>query len=206
MMIAVLPFIPESPVWYMRKDNSDKASKALAKINRSQKDYDSTTDLSRLATAISIERANAAKSTWRSLLTDQIERRKLLFSCGAMVAQQINGIQFFYSYGVVFAQSIGMDDPFTISLITNILQVVAVLASVLLGNTVPRRTNLLVTTIMMFVAFIIIGGFGTVEPLSNGYATAIVIFSYVIICAFNFGHGPVCNLLPPSRFHYLLTI
>lgn len=56
-----------------------------------------------------------------------------------MFAQQINGIQFFYSYGVVFAESIGVAQPFTISVITNVLQVVAVLVSVLLGNRIGRR-------------------------------------------------------------------
>jgi len=30
-----------------------------------------------------------------------------------------------------------------------------------------------------------------VKPLANGYAIAIVVFSYVVICAFNFGHGPL---------------
>ncbi|KAF7195436.1 Hexose transporter 2 [Pseudocercospora fuligena] len=191
MMIVCLPFMPESPMWLMRKERKDQASISLVKINRSRTRYSPDADVHAMQVAVEIERANAAESSWLSLLRDPIERRKLLFSCGAMVAQQINGIQFFYSYGVVFAQSIGMDQPFTISLITNVLQVVSVFASVLLGNRVPRRSNLLVTTGMMLVAFIVIGGFGTVHPLTNGFATAIVVFSYVIICAFNFGWGPL---------------
>lgn len=51
--------------------------------------------------------------------------------------------------------------------------------------------NLLVTTVMMFCAFLVIGGLGTHKVLPNGYATAIVIFSYIIICASNFGLGPL---------------
>ncbi|KAN0092137.1 general substrate transporter [Hyaloscypha variabilis] len=137
------------------------------------------------------KREQEAQSTWSSLLRDPIERRKLTFACGAMVAQQINGIQFFYSYGVVFAQSIGIAQPFTISLITNVLQVIACLAAVLLGNKVPRRINLIVTTIMMFCAFLVVGGLGTHKVLSNGFSVTIVVFSYIIICAFNFGLGPL---------------
>ena len=191
LMLAGLPIIPESPAWYMSKDRNEGAEAALRKINRSKAEYDPSEDLKILREAVETEREQEAASTWSSLLRDPIERRKLIFSCGAMLAQQINGIQFFYSYGVVFAQSIGIAQPFTISLITNILQVIACSAAVLLGNKVPRRTNLIITTIMMFCAFLVVGGLGTHKVLSNGFSVTIVVFSYIIICAFNFGHGPL---------------
>jgi hypothetical protein len=140
---------------------------------------------------VETERLRSAESSWSSLFKDPIERRKLIYSCGAMVAQQINGIQFFYSYGVVFAQSIGIKQAFTISVITNTLQVVAVGVSVVLGNKVPRRINLLVTTIMMFISFIIIGGLGAGPYTRTSFSTTIVVISYIIIVAFNFGHGPL---------------
>lgn len=102
---------------------------------------------------------------------DPIERRKVIYSAGAMIAQQINGIQFFYSYGVVFAQSIGMAQPFTISLITNILQVVAVAVSVLLGNKTPRRQNLWYTTLGLFASYIIVGGLGTTRDSAGNFSS-----------------------------------
>lgn len=189
-MIISLPFIPESPIWYMRKGREQHAEKALRKINKaSGLVYDPAEDMRVIHLAVQRERANNAESTWISLFREPAERRKLLYSCGAMVAQQMNGIQFFYSYGVVFAQSIGIKQAFTISLITNVLQLVAVAASVGLGNRVPRRGNLLITTIMMWCAFILIGGLGTQNPLPRGFSIGIVVVSYVIICAFNFGHG-----------------
>jgi len=179
-MLVLLPFIPESPIWYLRKGRGEDAIQAIRKVHKSEgPEYDHTEDLNVLHLAVERERANEATSSWSSLFKDPIERRKLLYSCGAMVAQQINGIQFFYSYGVIFAQSIGISQPFTISLITNVLQVVAVLVSVVLGNKVPRRANLLITTIMMWCAFIIIGGIGTMKPLPNGAAVGIVVVSYI---------------------------
>ena len=191
LMLVGLPFIPESPVWYIRRGKPEKARKALIKINRSQPEYTPEDDIAAFTHMVDTERLRAASSSWVSLLKDPIERRKLIYSCGAMVAQQINGIQFFYSYGVVFAQSIGIKQAFTISLITNILQVIAVGVSVLLGNKVPRRANLLVTTIMMLLAYIIIGGLGAGPYTKTSYSTAIVVISYIIIVAFNFGHGPL---------------
>ncbi|KAL1969237.1 hypothetical protein VTN77DRAFT_491 [Rasamsonia byssochlamydoides] len=192
LMLLGLLVIPESPTWYMNKGRRADAGRALRSIHRSNPSYDPATDLIRLDEAVQREREshNAGASSWAVLLKDPIERRKLVYSCGSMCAQQINGIVFFYSYGVIFAQSIGLSQAFTISLITNVLQVFAVGASVLLGNKVRRRTNLLVTTGMMFWAYIIIGGIAT-RPITTGPAIAIVIISYVVIVAFNFGLGPL---------------
>ncbi|TVY40752.1 putative glucose transporter [Lachnellula occidentalis] len=186
-----LPFLAESPVWLMRKGRTEKAERSLRKIHKSTNNYEATMDMNILEDEVAREMAAEANSTWASLIRDPIERRKVISACGAMISQQINSIQFFYSYGLVFAQSIGISQPFTISLITNLLQVVAVAVSVALGNKVPRRMNLLVTTIMMFCAFIIVGGFGTRKELTTGFSTAIVVFSYIVIIAFNFGLGPL---------------
>lgn len=111
MMIVCLPFTPESPLWFARKGRVNDASRALQRINHSQPGYTPQDDLELVAKAVRTERATASESTWMSLIREPIERRKLIFSCGAMIAQQINGIQFFYSYGVVFAQSIGISQP-----------------------------------------------------------------------------------------------
>ena len=191
LMIVGLIFLPESPVWYIRKGRLESARKALVKVNRSMPNYTPEDDLASLTHMVETERIRSAESSWISLIKDPIERRKLIYSCGAMVAQQINGIQFFYSYGVVFAQSIGIKQAFTISLITNTLQVIAVGVSVILGNKVPRRKNLLVTTVMMLMAYIIIGGLGAGPYTKTSYSTTIVVISYIIIVAFNFGHGPL---------------
>lgn len=75
-----------------------------------------------------------------------------------MFSQQICGILFFYVYGVVFVQAIGLGDPFLVQLITNIVQIFAVGASIITANRVRRRINLMITNFMMLVAFIIISG------------------------------------------------
>ncbi|KAL1864272.1 hypothetical protein VTK73DRAFT_6003 [Phialemonium thermophilum] len=191
LMIMLLPFTPESPTWYVMKGRESDARTALEKINRSSAAYDPAYDLQVLQDAVRLEQEAEAESSWSSLFKDPIERRKLVYSCGAMVAQQINGIQFFYSYGVIFAQSLGIKEAFTISLITNVLQVVSVAISVLLGNKISRRWNLLVCSLGLFGALLVVGGLGTLRHFSSGVSAAIVVFSYVVIVCFNFSLGPL---------------
>lgn len=84
-----------------------------------------------------------------------------------------------------------MSNPFLVSLITMILQIFAVAAAVLTGNILRRRTNLLVSTGMIFLAYLVVGGIGSQSTLNTASKYLIVVFSYVVICAYNFGQGPV---------------
>lgn len=191
ILFALLPFIPESPLWLLYKGDETKAIQALERINKSQPGYSVDRDLALYHESLTQEQAGQEGSSWASLVIDPIERRKTLYSAGAMFSQQVNGILFFYAYGVIFAQAIGISQPFTISLITNILQIFAVGASIALGKKVARRKNLFITTGMMFIAFIVVGGIGTMRPLNTAGQYVIVIFSYIIVVAFNFGLGPL---------------
>lgn len=181
MMFIGLPFIPESPVWYVLKGRSTEAEESLRKIHKSEPNYEPTADMQIMEETRRTELQHAEESSWKSLIVDPIERRKVLYSCGAMFSQQICGILFFYVYGVVFAQAIGIDDPFLIQLITNILQIFAVGASVLTGNKVRRRINLMVTNCMMLCAFLVIGGIGTQGTMTRSSQYVIVVFSYFVI-------------------------
>lgn len=190
ILLGLLPFIPESPFWLLAKGKDNRAANALRRINRNVSNYSPDEDMASHQENLDRERARSNESTWASLWTDRIERRKTVYACGAMFSQQINGILFFYVYGVVFAQAIGISQPFLITLITNILQIFAVGASVVFQHKMKRRLNLLVTTGMMVFAFIVIGGIGT-KPLTTASQYVIVVFSYVIIVAFNVGLGPL---------------
>lgn len=181
IMFAGLPFIPESPLWYILKGRNTDAENSLRRIHHDQSDYNPASDIQALEETKRVEEQHAEESSWKALLIDPIERRKLLYSCGAMVSSQVCGILFFYVYGVVFAQAIGIKDPFLIQLITNILQIFAVGASVITGNKIRRRINLFITNSMMLVAFIVIGGIGTQGSPTTAAQYVIVIFSYFVI-------------------------
>ncbi|KAE8329813.1 general substrate transporter [Aspergillus sergii] len=190
IMFALLPFIPESPIWYIFHNRQSEAEETFRKINRCHPAYDPTADMAQANNARLVEEQHAESSSWRSLVIDPVERRKVLFSAGAMFSQQVCGILFFYVYGVVFVQTIGVQDPFLVQIVINVVQIVAVGASVVTVNRARRRINLMVTNCMMLVAFVVIGAIGT-RPLTTATEYVIVVFSFFVVIGFNFGLGPL---------------
>lgn len=68
IMLVCLPFIPETPIWLMRKGRPERAEHSLRRINRGEKAYDPSGDMEVLRLAVEKERIEAAESTWTSLV------------------------------------------------------------------------------------------------------------------------------------------
>lgn len=185
-------FVPESPRWLLRKGKTDRAAKALQLLHRDDRTYDANADMLLMQKDIDREVELEAQSSWLQLLTDPIERRKVVYSAGALVAQQINGIQWFYYFGTVFSKAIGLSDPFMMTLIVFIIQVFVVLAAVLCANRLPRRPLLMITTGIMTVSIFVVGCLGIPgNDVSETIGKVIISFVIIEIVAFNFAWGPL---------------
>lgn len=207
IVLLGLYWVPESPRWLMRKGKPEQTAVALRYLHRDEKDYDPKPLMDTIQADLDREaEVEAESSGWMELITDPVERRKVIYSAGALVAQQVNGIQWFYYFGTVFSKAIGLSDPFLMTLIVFIIQVFVVLAAVLLANKLPRRPLLMITTGIMLVSIFVVGCLGI--P-GNNPSTAIgkVIISFVIIeiAAFNFAWGPLGWTIVSEYSNLILT-
>lgn len=192
IVLGFLYFVPESPRWLFRKGRPDQAKKNLESLHREDPNFNSSGAIATMQEDIDREAEIDAESSWLQLLTDPVERRKVIFSAGALIAQQINGIQWFYYFGTVFSKDIGLSDPFLMTLIVFIIQVLVVLAAVLLANRLPRRPLLLITTGIMTLSIFVVGCLGIPgESPSSTIGKVIISFVIIEIVAFNFAWGPL---------------
>lgn len=152
-VIALVAWVPESLRWFLRKGRLDNAASSLRLLYHDDKDYNPMPAIKAMQDDVDEEILSKRESAWIQLLTDPTERRKVTYSAGALVAQQINGIQWFYYLGTVFSKAIGLSGPFFTALIVFIIQEFVVLAAVLLANKLPRRPLLLITTDIMTMSF-----------------------------------------------------
>jgi MFS family permease len=192
LVIAFIYWVPESPRWLMRRSKQSRCEAALVLLYKDDKTYNPHADMITIESSLAAEAEQQSQSRWMDLITDPIERRKVIYSAGALIAQQVNGIQWFYYFGTVFSQAIGLEDPFLMSIIVFTIQVVTVFVAVLCANKIPRRPLLLATTLMMMISIFIVGCLGIPGGEVSGTSGKVIIsFVIIEITAFNFAWGPL---------------
>ncbi|KAB8245959.1 hypothetical protein BDV35DRAFT_355170 [Aspergillus flavus] len=88
--------------------------------------------------------------------------------------------------------TVGLSDPFLMTLSVFIIQVVVVLCVVFCANKLPRRPLLLITTGIMGVSIFVVGCLGIPGgEVSHTFGKVIISFVIIEITAFNFAWGPL---------------
>jgi hypothetical protein len=63
LMLILLPFVPESPVWFVYKEKHEKAEQILRKINRSTPGYDPAEDIQTIDHQVEMEKEMETESS-----------------------------------------------------------------------------------------------------------------------------------------------
>ncbi|KAK7042492.1 general substrate transporter [Favolaschia claudopus] len=168
-------FLPESPRFWARKGDIEKATVALATVRDQPRDSDYVQDeLAEIIANLEFERAHIPSSgyvsSWLacfkgSLFDGSSNVRRTIVGTGLQCAQQFTGINFIFYFGTSFFQTLGtIDNPFLIALITTLVNVLSTPISFYIIEKYGRRRILLIGGTSMVICQFIVAIVGTAAP------------------------------------------
>lgn len=200
-----LALLPDSPRFFVKKGKLDKAAKALARVRGQPVDSDFIQDelaeiIANHEYEMSIIPQTSYLGSWMACFEGKISQpssniRRTVLGILMQMMQQLTGINFIFYFGTVFFQQLGtISNPFLISLVTTLVNVLSTPFSFVMVEKIGRRTILIWGAAFMVVFQFIVGIIGATAGKAsehNQNATrAMIAFICLNIAAFATTWGP----------------
>jgi sugar porter (SP) family MFS transporter len=186
-------FLPESPRWYVKREQLDKAAAALARVRGQPVDSEYiTAELAEIQANYEYE-LQIGKSGWIDCFQGWHKSgnlRRVFIGVFLQMFQQWTGVNFIFYYGTTFFQTSGIKNPFTISIITNVVNVASTPLSFYGIEKFGRRTLMLWGAVLMLCCEFIVAGVGTAKEGSETASTVLIVFVCIYIFGFATTWGP----------------
>ncbi|KAF3928569.1 hypothetical protein AA313_de0200680 [Arthrobotrys entomopaga] len=182
-------FLPESPRFLVKRGHPEAATLALSKLRALPRDHPTLQEeLVEIELFHEIE-CDLGKATWKDCFRGNLGAR-LWTGCGLQALQQLTGINFIFYYGTTYFKSSGVSRPFIISLIANIVNVVATIPGLYLVERAGRAPLLFIGALGMGFCQLIIAvvGLTTSTDISNKVLIALTCI-YIAFFAMTWGLG-----------------
>ncbi|GAA5971626.1 hypothetical protein JCM8115_005885 [Rhodotorula mucilaginosa] len=188
-----LACLPESPRYLIAAGKDEAAQRALSRILQSPADSDIVAEqYAEIAAAVHHVRSLGATSYLDCFRSTNRNRLRTLTGISLQALQQLSGINFIFYYGTTFFLNSGIRPPFIITIITNVVNVVATVPGLWLTDKAGRRTMLLVGAAGMIVCHFIVAAISTATDSTNQPAQkALVAFVCIFIAFFAATWGPI---------------
>ncbi|KAI1161314.1 general substrate transporter [Nemania serpens] len=198
-------FLPESPRFFVKKGEIEKAVKALAFVRGQPEDSDYIKDeLAEIIANNEFEMRTIPQmsyvQSWAACFKGSLSKgdspiRRTLLGTGLQCAQQFTGINFIFYFGPPFFKQLGtIQNPFLISLITTLVNVLSTPLSFYTIERYGRRLILIVGGCGMIVCQFIIAIIGVTagrtELHNSAAVSAMIAFISINISFFASTWGP----------------
>ncbi|KAJ4365902.1 hypothetical protein N0V83_008524 [Neocucurbitaria cava] len=203
-----LALLPESPRYWVKKGKLDKAAASLGRVRGQPLDSEYIQDelaeiIANHEYEMSVVPQTSYLGSWMACFEGKISspssnvRRTTLGICMQMM-QQLTGINFIFYFGPVFFQQLGsISNPFLISLVTTLVNVLSTPASFFLVEKVGRRPILIFGAAGMVIMQFIVGAIGCTagknspdHPADPAATRAMIAFICLNISVFAMTWGP----------------
>ncbi|KAI1179360.1 general substrate transporter [Nemania sp. FL0916] len=200
-----LLMLPESPRFYVKRGEIEKAAKSLAFVRGQPEDSAYIKDeLAEIIANNEFEMANIPQlsyvQSWLACLKGSLSKgdspiRRTILGAGLQCAQQFTGINFIFYFGPQFFKQLGtIKNVFLISLITTLVNVLATPISFVTIEKLGRRAILIgggcAMVVCQFIIAIVGVTAGRSELHNNAAVSAMIAFISINIAFFASSWGP----------------
>ncbi len=200
IIIVGMLVLPETPRYLIKRNRFDQAAKALSRLRRLDVDHPALIEELGEIQANHEYELSLGKATYLDCFKGNLLKR-LLTGCGLQSLQQLTGVNFIFYYGTSFFQNSGIDNPFIISLITNIVNTLSTFPGLYLVEKWGRRPLLMMGAIGMSICQLIVASVSTALGDGNLVANKVLIaFVCFYIFFFASSWGPVAWVVTGEIF------
>ncbi|KAL7418068.1 monosaccharide importer [Mrakia frigida] len=202
--------LPESPRFLLLKGRDVEARKALSRLTRRPAESPEI-DQECLDISMALEAEMAlGKTSYIDCFRSGEARNGLRTWTGILIQgmQQLTGINFIFYYGTTFFRRSGISNPFIITIITNVVNVVMTIPGILLIDRAGRRSLLLWGAVVMLVCEYLVAIVGVTRGQVDAATGAInlpaqrvlIAFVCLYIAAFASTWGPIAWVVTGEIF------
>ncbi|WVW82919.1 hypothetical protein I302_104933 [Kwoniella bestiolae CBS 10118] len=196
LWIIALPFLPETPWYYARKEDEVSAKKTLHKIYKGVEGYDIDREYNAMLVEIQEEKQKSHSNSEVALKDIFMgpHLRRTFASVFALVMQNWSGSPIIFNYTTYFLQQAGLPEPFQASVIVYCILIFSLMVSFYGIERLGRRTLILSGGLACTVFNVAIASLGFAKKSSSvDSATLAFICLWVFMYAFGFaGTGWTC--------------
>ncbi len=189
-------FLPESPRYFVKKGKLDQAAKALSSVRGHPLDSEYIQDeLAEIVANHEYEMQVVPQTSyisgWTNCFRGSLNNgasniRRTILGISLQMFQQLTGINFIFYFGTVFFQSLGtIDDPFLISLVTTLVNVLSTPLSFWIIERFGRRRILIIGGAGMVVSQFIVGIIGVTAGKPSGETNTAAISAMIAFICIN---------------------
>ncbi|XP_020285805.1 facilitated trehalose transporter Tret1-2 homolog isoform X2 [Pseudomyrmex gracilis] len=200
IFFAIFFFMPETPVYYLKKHNDDAARKSLVRLRGHQYDVDTELQQHRA----DLEEASRNNTSFLVAIKSRAAKKGFVIAYGLMLFQQMSGVNAIIFYSAKIFKDAGSTlPPDQATIITGAVQVVSVFASSLIVDKLGRRILLLSSIVVMFLTTLILGVYFYCIDFNTAFDNAkwfAIIPLCIFLVFFSLGFGPIPWMMMPEIF------
>ncbi|XXH03250.1 hypothetical protein Hte_009648 [Hypoxylon texense] len=160
ILIGGMLILPETPRFLIKKGQHDKAAQALSKLRRIEPSHVAIQGELREIQANHEYEMSIGSATYIDCFRGPMLKRQLT-GMGIQALQQLTGINFIFYYGTQYFKNSGIQDSFTIQVITSCINVVSTFPGLYAVDKLGRRPLLLWGAVGMCASQFLVAMLGT---------------------------------------------